>query len=553
MVALQFYFPGGRYHATPWDHHVNEGVSEWPPSPWRILRALVATWHAKARDEISAATMEALCAQLSAVLPAYRLPRSTGGHTRHYMPTNSKPAKVFDAFLQIAANDPLVVIWSEVMLGDSLEEALTVLARRMGYLGRAESWVEGAVVTEPPRSAWSVWPLDASRDQSGDERAALDYERITLLAPRVPNDYGENRARELEGLLEVRLEQKRHKAVTAGKEPGKARLSKKERGEVEAMFPPTLLSALEVDTEPLRKQGWNRPPASRWVAYAKAAEQWAPVQAAPKRNQQKLPTVARFAVASTVPPLLTEALSVSETIHRALLSQASDEPVFTGRNPESGEPLSGHSHAYILPEANGRDGRITHVSIYAPMGLNERAQRAVESLRWVRGRRRRRHGASKANEAENLQLVLLGLGEPADFAGEKVEAGQCPLFCSSRVWVSRTPFVATRHAKTTRTGAPKYDGRGLQIGSPEHDLKRLLNMDWDLEPVRVEAVERAMLGAKATRWAAFKSRRMFGGGRRGPAGGTGFRIAFERPVRGPVALGYGAHFGLGLFVPDGAV
>lgn len=42
MPTLKLRFPGGRYHATPWGHHVNEGLIEWPPSPWRLLRALIA-------------------------------------------------------------------------------------------------------------------------------------------------------------------------------------------------------------------------------------------------------------------------------------------------------------------------------------------------------------------------------------------------------------------------------------------------------------------------------------------------------------------------------
>src|SRR5690606_41364458 len=45
------YFPTRRssdlYHATPWGSHANEAEIEWPPSPWRILRALVASWHRK--------------------------------------------------------------------------------------------------------------------------------------------------------------------------------------------------------------------------------------------------------------------------------------------------------------------------------------------------------------------------------------------------------------------------------------------------------------------------------------------------------------------------
>ena len=42
MPTLKLRFPGGRYHATPWGHHVNEGLIEWPPGPWRLLRALIA-------------------------------------------------------------------------------------------------------------------------------------------------------------------------------------------------------------------------------------------------------------------------------------------------------------------------------------------------------------------------------------------------------------------------------------------------------------------------------------------------------------------------------
>jgi len=41
----------------------------------------------------------------------------------------------------------------------------------------------------------------------------------------------------------------------------------------------------------------------------------------------------------------------------------------------------------------------------------------------------------------------------------------------------------------------------------------------------------------------------YGGGSRGPDRAFGARLVFEQLVRGPIAVGYGAHFGLGLFVP----
>ena len=53
MIAISLRFLTGRFHATPWGHHVNEGVVEWPPSPWRLLRALVATFYRARPDGVT--------------------------------------------------------------------------------------------------------------------------------------------------------------------------------------------------------------------------------------------------------------------------------------------------------------------------------------------------------------------------------------------------------------------------------------------------------------------------------------------------------------------
>lgn len=92
----------------------------------------------------------------------------------------------------------------------------------------------------------------------------------------------------------------------------------------------------------------------------------------------------------------------------------------------------------------------------------------------------------------------------------------------------------------------------MVIGSPEHDLVRLLALGGFPPLARPPApVDHTLLGGRLTRWSAFRTRRIEGDGRRGPAGGYGFRIEFVEPVAGPIALGYGAHFGMGVFVPDG--
>src|SRR5579863_5843600 len=68
-TTLAIRFPLGRYHANPWDRAVNEGASEWPPSPWRLLRALAATWHTRWPD-LPVSVLEGLLDQLGE-LPSY--------------------------------------------------------------------------------------------------------------------------------------------------------------------------------------------------------------------------------------------------------------------------------------------------------------------------------------------------------------------------------------------------------------------------------------------------------------------------------------------------
>jgi len=102
-----------------------------------------------------------------------------------------------------------------------------------------------------------------------------------------------------------------------------------------------------------------------------------------------------------------------------------------------------------------------------------------------------------------------------------------------------------------KTGVPKLDDNGLQIGSAEHELRRLLKLNSFPDPISVVPVTSTDLAGHKTRWLKFRRDRNHGNGRRASSGyGYGFRIIFPEPVSGPIALGYGAHFGLGLFVPE---
>src|SRR5947209_1247868 len=126
MTTIRLTFPAGRYHATPWGRHVNEGVAEWPPSPWRLLRALVAAWRRKCPDLADDQVRRVL--EPLAQPPHFHLPPARVAHTRHYMPWEKKgPADrtlVFDTFVAVGRTDPVAVHWPDAHLAPDDESTL---------------------------------------------------------------------------------------------------------------------------------------------------------------------------------------------------------------------------------------------------------------------------------------------------------------------------------------------------------------------------------------------------------------------------------------------
>src|SRR5947209_20195295 len=102
MTTVRLTFAAGRYHATPWGRHVNEGVPEWPPSPYRFLRALYDVWQRKC-FELAEDEVRPVLETLAESNPQFTLPPAVATHTRSYLSANDKDptAKnlVFDSFL----------------------------------------------------------------------------------------------------------------------------------------------------------------------------------------------------------------------------------------------------------------------------------------------------------------------------------------------------------------------------------------------------------------------------------------------------------------------
>jgi CRISPR-associated protein Csb2 len=258
------------------------------------------------------------------------------------------------------------------------------------------------------------------------------------------------------------------------------------------------------------------------------------------------PTVARYAVAGKSPVHFIDTIILGDRVHEALVRLSNGSSIFTGCDSH-GEPLHGNRHAYIFCESNNRqgdgdgdDGEITHMVVYAPMGFESGDQKALLDLSEIWG-----------ENGLRVFATFQGFGRPEDFARRDIEHASCPLLSSSQVWVSRTPFVPTRHPKVTRAGALKLDATtGLQIGSAEHEVRRLLGIEHLPEITSAKPIAYTVLGKMQTGWSSFRLSRDNDRGKRAGSRGYGFRIVFSQPVQGPVAVGYGAHFGMGQFVPE---
>ena len=164
-TAVAIRFPLGRFHATPWDRAVNEGEVEWPPSPWRLFRALVATWHAR-WPELPPERFDRLLSALAAGPPAYRTSEVSRGHTRHYMPDLAHKSGVpstdlvLDPFLWVDPDLPMIVRWEAELTSEERAD-FGKLCELVPYLGRSESVAQLELLDSCPEPDDGWWRADA--------------------------------------------------------------------------------------------------------------------------------------------------------------------------------------------------------------------------------------------------------------------------------------------------------------------------------------------------------------------------------------------------------
>lgn len=183
-----------------------------------------------------------------------------------------------------------------------------------------------------------------------------------------------------------------------------------------------------------------------------------------------------------------------------------------------------HGHAFWLPVDLDGDGALDHVMVYAADGLPEGLLPVL-----AEGAEVRLYGLDRWR----LAPIWMGMRAPG------------PLFGPARRWTSSTPYItplwraARRRAQTSRARyepAQQLQAEIAQRRLPA-DLVRLRLQTHVMTASRLHVPVQEFVRATRNRKPP------------GDAVAIGAELTFSEPVWGPLAFGFGAHFGLGLFAP----
>jgi len=499
-IVLQQDFPLGRFHATPWRvNPYDDPHGEWPPSPWRLVRAVTARWYQLAREveEIPGlAQLEKLQEALCKSSYAFHLPTDArkGSPLRQYHPTDFgwRPAEkkkagtrsygislVQDNYWSVPPDAP---VWWFVEGYDWTDELLAVLSQcltRITYFGRAET-----------------------------------FTRIRLACPddEIPE-------------ANCTLADKR----TAGTAPVLSPLEDATREDIERT----------TDNPEAVKR--TVPPGAQWL-YAKR-----PVRPA-ARERRRLPQhradchLMQFAIGWNVAPERRAIVRLTSRFRGAVLrellklktggsakswSQASrkvreEVALMTGKDA-NGIALEGHRHTEFFAWCDKRSPTRLLVwrgsSAFDADEQNAILLAAARDVSWA--------AAGSDTDEWKVRLIPLDLDVPPPPGFDSQ---------SSRVWESVTPYVPPRHHLR--------GGKGREGESFAEQILREIRARRIAEDVEVELVgEPLWVSVHVPRRESHK--RAFIGDRRGQM----VRLRFATPVVGPIRLGHSSSFGLGLFRP----
>lgn len=435
-LTISIRFLTGRAHLHPWQSHHSEGRVEWPPSHWRLLRAVVAVagrgltslpasdefadagksskarkknpepvWppagysslpvdpKADSADEIPILRLTHLLEAL-APTPSIWLPKTSGGHTRQYFPIHeagmvkNTGSAVFDTFATISKSQPLLFHWPETGLNERQELDLRLILKRMTYFGRAESWsqaqahtsgpeqVEGVVIEALNRTHWRCACIEDHERPEGIEYR--DYTLERRLAPK----------------QDIRKEAIALLPRTKSSE-GKERKDDDVFAKIVALESSDLLllrCLLRESGQDIR-DGLERPIGTRWVHYAVPRAIYDVPRPKPRARGRTSEAVnlVRYAlntanVNRAILPPLTDTLLVADRFRAAIMALRGEPSWNLSGHEANSTPIRDNDHASWWPMDEDRDGFIDHVMVWTPTAFESCDIDALRSVTRIRQR-----------------------------------------------------------------------------------------------------------------------------------------------------------------------
>lgn len=593
-LSISIRFLTGRAHLHPWQTHHNEGRVEWPPSLWRLLRALVAVagrglttlpapdfvfqskppkalknrrrksvneehptvdlWQDQQDDCLKGSRLMALLAELRKA-PTIWLPKTAGGHTRQYFPIHEggvvRPtgSAVFDSFATVRKDQPLVFHWPDVNLDPQPLADLNLILSRMTYFGRAESWCRADAHTEDVKGLPDVVT----------EGAGQTHWCCVCLEDAVKPDGKEYRDYTLERRLapckDVRTEVKvlfpRTKPIATESRPADGDFQKLLEEEPAAL---SLLRCLLRESGHDIKDGLERPIGTRWVHYAVPRAIYNVPRPSPQprpRDPEAIDLVVYALNTATVHrpvlPPRTDTLLIADRFRSAVMALRRLPSQALSGHEANGEPCMSHDHAFWWPMDDDDDGFIDHVYVWARGGFQNSEADALRRLNRLRQRGGR----------PDLLVSPIFVGRAADYRAWQSN--------SSRVFVSATPYFCPLHLGHGQRGGRRIRPikpvilKSLEsLGIFDVDSIEEISFDSDGNPVFSNPDLGFPFGRRTGHFldqgirflqGLSYCRRRRGHEVRGPARMLRIRFGKLRSIQ-PFAIGSQSHFGLGLFVPE---
>ena len=500
QLALEQTFPLGRFHATPWKvFPYDDPHGEWPPSPWRLVRAALARSYQLDREIADSSAnhallREAMVRAFATSEVSWQLPPSTwrGPGLRQYHPAEFKrvPAsakepgmmaynttKVLDNFwITSGAASPVVWQFEGPDWTPPLLAHLDACLARVLYFGRAESITE---IRRLPESQ-------------------LDNASLTRLQPR----------------------------RTGSAVP------------VLALKTDANLSQLEVTTDAPTVRDTDIPPGSRWMFAERPQHPRIRPVSRPKPKLPPVPLI-QFAIGSKVAPRYKDTVLITERFRNRMLgcftkiftgnprmkwSEAPAEVreqafLLSGKNPD-GSPAKGHQQvAFFL---SGTSDVPSRLCVWRSEPFNDKEQRAILDAANTP------LPLNYKNDPWTLNLV------PLDKLVPPAPGLHGTAHCE---WESLTPYVPPRHvygrSGKEKPGCSVAEQLSNELESRGFPTDRLITAVREGGWVKIHRI-------KSERDAQTNNDKL----------SYVVKLTFSKPVKGPVSLGTSSHFGLGLFVPS---